>query len=80
MERMLREYERVAQKEHWCDRCCEYIQPGDMYAGYVYVTQRDTIMVLKEHIFPACLPPEEPEEYKESGLEETVEEELKRAA
>jgi len=70
--RLLRTYERIAQKDHWCDTCCEYIFPGDLYSGSVYVTPRDTIMVLKQHIDPYCTPPDEPKDFETGELENLV--------
>lgn len=90
-ERLLRSYERMAQTTHWCDRCCRYIEPGDMYEGEVYVneTRREhRLVVFKFHIFPSCDYPEEPkdegwEDEESENLESRVENaaaEVKRAA
>ncbi|MEK6925146.1 MAG: hypothetical protein AABW71_02810 [Nanoarchaeota archaeon] len=35
--RILRSYVRVAQQEHWCERCQSPITAGEMYRGEVYV-------------------------------------------
>lgn len=47
---------------HWCDNCCDDIDPGQCYEGSVYVTDRGNLMVLKNHVDPHCDPPEEPED------------------
>ncbi|MBR9676578.1 hypothetical protein GOV04_00360 [Candidatus Woesearchaeota archaeon] len=69
----------MAQKDHWCDRCCDYIQPGDMYEGMVYASKKWSIITLKFHKYPACDYPEEPDD-KKSNLEMVVEKEIKEAA
>ena len=48
--------------------------------GSVYVSKGHGLYTLKMHIFPECDYPEEPKEYKESGLEEVAKEDIKRAA
>lgn len=60
--RELRRYEHMAQKEHWCDRCCTYIRPGEFYEGLVYADKRFGIIVHKFHINPGCDYPEDPVE------------------
>lgn len=65
MERMLRQYVRVADREHWCDRCCQYIEPGEMYEGRVMLTLiratgKRAILVIKYHIHPSCDWPPDP--------------------
>ncbi len=58
--RHLRTYERVADRTHWCDVCCEFIYPGEMYSGMVYVNEsRDKyrLVVFKKHASPSCEPP-----------------------
>ena len=67
--KLLRTYEHLAQKNHWCDRCCRYISPGECYEGMVYVTKNNGVLVMKQHVHPPCDPPEDPEEEKEKGLE-----------
>ena len=77
MERHLRRYEREARIEHWCDRCCEWILPGDMYEGIVVLYQdqkHHRLQVLKYHVFPDCDFPPEPEDYAEVDHEEDVQE------
>ena len=74
--RLLRSYERTAQKEHDCDRCQSVILPGDIYTGEIYVSEKmsvrkeDRITVYKTHINPSRDFPELPEE--ESVLEDLV--------
>ncbi|MSS75276.1 hypothetical protein EXS73_03650 [Candidatus Pacearchaeota archaeon] len=72
MERELRSYRRVAYNFHFCDRCCQHIQPGQEYEGRVVVTERGRLMVWKTHRYPSCDFPEEPEDTKEKGLEGVV--------
>jgi len=82
MDRLLRTYEHVAQKDHWCDRCCTYILPGEMYEGMVYTSKKRGIITLKSHKYPACDFPEEPDDkydYK-SDLVELIEKEIKKVA
>lgn len=61
---ILREYDRRARKEHFCDYCGHWIQPGEEYRGKVWVPRRGHFKVLKEHTHPRC--PEDPfaREYK----------------
>ena len=57
---ILREYTRRARIEHFCDYCCNWIQPGMTYTGKVWVEERGHCIVLKCHNEPACPPgPEE---------------------
>jgi len=79
MERELRRYQRVAYQEHFCDRCCNCIHPGDIYEGRI-VTDKGRFLVWKTHISPSCDYPEEPKESKD--LEKIIrsKEELKHAA
>ena len=60
--RELRRYEHMAQKDHWCDTCCDWIFPGQLYEGLVYADNLHGIVVLKCHIDPRCEPPPDPEE------------------
>ena len=89
--RPLRSYEGVAQREHFCDRCCESIQPGDYYEATVYATkipkfargsriipERKTIVTIRYHKNPGCEFPEDPDK-EFSDLENNIEE-LKVAA
>ncbi|MEK6889522.1 MAG: hypothetical protein AABW80_05455 [Nanoarchaeota archaeon] len=82
--RNLRSYTRVAFQEHWCDRCCNYIQPGDMYKAHVELREekkKHRIIVWKYHINPGCDFPEDPEDEEESEIETlTQPEELLLAA
>lgn len=68
----LRRYERVAQREHFCDRCCEYIHPGEMYEGIVSVNEdrkEHRVTVSKTHIHPGCDYPPDPEEERRAREE-----------
>lgn len=74
--RLLRTYVRIAHEPHDCDRCMMQIMPGDQYEGAVYAVpkqgrRRKLILVLKQHVFPGCDWPPDPdeEEYVESRRE-----------
>lgn len=57
---ILREYDRVANQEHYCDNCHGYIHPGEMYRGTIFLNQRkktNRIIVNKKHINPFCEDP-----------------------
>ena len=71
MERELRTYQRVAYREHFCDRCCDYIHPGEMYEGRVVVTNSRRILVWKTHKYPTCDFPDDPDKMT-YGLENIV--------
>lgn len=62
--RVLRTYRRKARIEHFCDRCLEYILPGQTYEGWIHV-EREYLFVLKYHVDPCCDFPDEPD-YKEN--------------
>jgi hypothetical protein len=74
--RILREYERVAQETHFCDRCCEYIEPGDVYSGSIMIRPKSAgrkgsyLIVVKVHVEPLCEEPPDPEE--EEWLEDDL--------
>ena len=78
MQRLLRTYRHLAHIDHWCDRCCDYIQPGDMYEGMVYASEKFGIITFKYHIDPICDEPKD-YDYEENDLERTVKEEIKEA-
>jgi hypothetical protein len=61
--RILREYECVAHIEHWCDICCNYIHPGEMYRSSVEVheTPKHRLIVWKRHVNPFCDYPPNPD-------------------
>jgi|GEM_PF-1766950 len=61
MDRLLRTYQHVAQKDHWCDNCCSHIQPGEMYEGSVHASKAFGLYVFKVHVYPSCDPPENPD-------------------
>ncbi len=46
-----------ARKEHFCEWCCEWIQPGELYERHVWVPQRGRFYVMNRHLDPDC--PEE---------------------
>lgn len=75
---ILRNYEHVAQKEHWCDRCCMEIYPGQIYHGQVVVND-GRLVVFKTHVYPGCDEPEEPECHAKSR-EEKLERIVKKRA
>jgi hypothetical protein len=63
--RNLREYESVANREHFCDRCCHYIQTGDLYHATVLLDeQKHRVVVFKTHHHPDCPPGWEDEEHE----------------
>lgn len=66
----LRSYCRVAEKEHWCDRCCTPIYPGEQYEASVHVWKRGKITVFKQHL--DCEIPPEPDDYDDSEQEEEM--------
>jgi hypothetical protein len=61
--RILRTYLRIAQIEHWCDNCCQFIMPGECYKASVRI-EEGQLVVYKYHIFPSCDPPEDPDKIR----------------
>lgn len=47
--RILREYRRMAHKEHFCYRCCGYITPGEEYEGRVMVDKNSLFVYKRTH-------------------------------
>ncbi len=47
---------RKARREHFCDFCFAYIQPGEIYRRVLWVARRDHFHVMKEHYTPGCPP------------------------
>ena len=71
--RVLRNYRRVAQRQHWCDRCCTYIQPGETYQGWVHAyDDLDRLIVLKMHVEPSCDYPPDPFDEREEIHHEEI--------
>ena len=78
--RVLNEYRRIARAEHWCDMCCDWIQPGEQYNGTVIAYKKpNRLIVFKTHLY--CESPPDPEDERDKsfdemwdfdGLEETV--------
>ncbi len=69
--RILRTYRHVAQTQHWCDRCCRYIEPGEYYEGSVHLYDNHQLIVFKTHIEPSCdYPPDPDDEIEETCFEE----------
>ena len=68
--RLLRTYTRVAHQDHFCDRCCNPIMPGEEYEARVEVTRRGHILVWKNHINPGCDYPEDPDEIRDDVEED----------
>jgi hypothetical protein len=48
--RALREYERIAEKDHFCDACQSRIAAGDEYWGLVIPYGNGKLLVLKQHM------------------------------
>ena len=87
MSRALRTYRHIAQKEHSCDACCDYILPGDLYEGMVFVSDNKNLIVFKKHISPSCGDDPDPLEWSDesrenkwNNLEKSVMRETSRAA
>lgn len=53
----LKRTEHVARITHWCDNCCQYIKPGEMYERIVQA-KNWRITEFKSHF--DCEPPEDP--------------------
>lgn len=60
MARILRSYRSIAMKDHWCDRCCNCINPGDQYEAVVHATGTGRIIIWKYHVCPICEWPDDP--------------------
>ncbi|MFZ3044219.1 MAG: hypothetical protein WA058_03910 [Minisyncoccia bacterium] len=43
-----------ARKEYFCDRCCSWIGPGDIYERKVWVPRLGRFFVMREHVDPWC--------------------------
>lgn len=69
----IRDYEHVAQMEHFCNVCKEHIGSGEQYIGSVYI-DKGRAVVSKQHSNPSCDFPEDPddEDYSDSELEREV--------
>ena len=79
----IRTYERVAQKEHWCDNCCKHIHAGEMYRAEVFIQEerkRNRVVVFKYHVNPACEPPKDPDEEQRQRSSNSLEKRLRPAA
>lgn len=61
MRRILRTYESIAQRYHWCDRCCSDILPGECYRGSVEIVN-GKFFIMKTHENPGCEYPPDPDE------------------
>ena len=75
----LRNYTSVAHQSHFCNCCCRHILPGEQYEGNVYATNKNGIIVAKQHMNPPCdFPWDEEEELfalgKSKNLESSVKE------
>lgn len=61
----------MAQREHWCDRCCSHILPGEMYEADVQLydnKEKHRLCVMKRHVHPSCDFPPDPDEDKELAV------------
>ena len=45
-----------ARLEHFCDWCCNYIEPGMTYSRKVWVPRKGSFHVMCEHVSPRCPP------------------------
>ncbi len=83
MFRLLRSYERMANKDHPCSRCQEFIKPGDWYRCEIGVQwserRKKHLTIWKEHIDPEC---EFPEFHDDDSIhdDEEVDQDLDKAA
>ena len=48
------ESRQKARREHFCDCCCNWIQPGEIYVRRVWNPQPGVLLVLREHEHPSC--------------------------
>ncbi len=71
---VFRTYRRIAQRQHWCDVCCTYIEAGEFYEGSVHLYDGHRLIVFKKHVEPSCDYPPEPEDY--DWIEDTCSEEV----
>lgn len=78
--RGLREYEHVAQTNHFCDHCLRYIHPGEMYRGIVYAEKRHGLWTRKVHISPSCPDPDDDWKHEEELLERMIEHDMEQLA
>lgn len=73
----------IARVEHWCDRCCQHIMPGEEYERIVELMEHrgNRVVVWRIHSNPSCDEPEDPEwEEADADLEESEAESLPEAA
>ena len=47
--RIFGESVRKARKEHFCDFCCNWIEPGQMYRRVIWVSHTGAFQIMKEH-------------------------------
>lgn len=66
--RILRESQHVATREHFCDNCFEYIQPGSLYRRTACLIG-GKFFVLKEHREPVCERPDDPPDDDDKDLD-----------
>lgn len=45
-----------ARREHLCDFCCNWIQPGETYNRRMWVPHKGIFHAMKEHNTPGCPP------------------------
>ncbi len=96
MRRQIGYDQQVADRVHFCDRCCRHIMPGEMYERAVYLNAPRTVMdmvcsaikldtrhrvtVDKRHVNPGCDYPWDDENSEEYRLEQQMREEVAREA
>lgn len=48
MRRQIGYSQQVADREHFCDRCCRYIMPGEMYERKVFLDSTPRMIIDRE--------------------------------
>lgn len=75
--RLIWEHHRKARISHWCDCCCDSIEPGEEYEAQVWDAGGGRLTVFKQHANPCCDPPPEPwdeeeDSFSDLGLEDEL--------
>ena len=69
-ERVIRTYRKMAQQRHWCDRCCQDIEPGEEYEGRVHVYDNPKRLIVWKTHTNGCDYPPDPEDREEVEVKE----------